>query len=96
MEILSEEALRAALILDHSTAVIVPHAPDKPLEPVCCCPKEMRIDGVDYEVRGGVYDAGCQIHNPCRSRYVPTVGVTCRDMKRDTKRHASHSVKEDS
>ena len=96
MEILSEEALRAALILDHATAVIVPLAPDKPLEPVCCCPKEIRIDGVDYEVRGGVYDAGCQIHNPCQSRYVPTVGVTCREMKRDAKRHASHAVKEDS
>ena len=96
MEILSEEALRAALILDHSTAVIVPLAPDTPHKPVCCCPKEMRIDGVDYIVRGGVYDAGCQVHNPCQSRYVPTVGITCREMKRDGRKHASHSVREDS
>jgi hypothetical protein len=32
-------------------------------EPVCTCPTEMRIDGVDYIVRGGVYDAGCRVHN---------------------------------
>ena len=63
-------------------------------EPICTCPTEMRIDGVDYIVRGGVYDAGCRVHNPCRSRYVPKVGITLSEMKRDGKRHGSHAIGE--
>ena len=50
----------------------------------------IRIDGVDYIYCGGMIDAGCRVHNPCRSKYIPQPMVLAKEPKADKKKNTAH------